>query len=62
MKWQRFFIAAGIPGTIALKYSKSFAEQRMQFTMLDALDKSVLIELGIETVGDQVRLIIIIYF
>uniref|UniRef100_A0A8R1TM49 SAM domain-containing protein n=1 Tax=Onchocerca volvulus TaxID=6282 RepID=A0A8R1TM49_ONCVO len=29
----------------------------MQFTMLDALDKSVLIELGIETVGDQIAIL-----
>ncbi|MCP9263853.1 hypothetical protein DINM_007221 [Dirofilaria immitis] len=57
LKWQRFFIAAGIPGRIALKYSKSFAEQRMQFTMLDVLDKSVLIELGVTTVGDQIAIL-----
>ncbi|VDO25889.1 unnamed protein product [Brugia timori] len=57
LKWQRFFIAAGIPGTVALKYSKSFADQRMQFTMLDVLDKSVLIELGIVTVGDQIAIL-----
>ncbi|EFO19168.1 hypothetical protein LOAG_09325 [Loa loa] len=57
LKWQRFFTAAGIPGAVALKYSKSFVEQRMQFTMLDALDKSVLIELGIVTVGDQIAIL-----
>lgn len=33
----------------------------MQFTMLDVLDKSVLIELGVLTVGDQVGLFIIIF-
>uniref|UniRef100_A0A915PW49 SAM domain-containing protein n=1 Tax=Setaria digitata TaxID=48799 RepID=A0A915PW49_9BILA len=56
-KWQRFFVAAGIPSTVALTYSKSFAEQRIQFTMLDVLDKSVLIELGIVTVGDQIAIL-----
>ncbi|VDO57969.1 unnamed protein product [Onchocerca flexuosa] len=29
----------------------------MQFTMLDALDKSVLIELGVVTVGDQIAIL-----
>uniref|UniRef100_A0A0N5CN31 SAM domain-containing protein n=1 Tax=Thelazia callipaeda TaxID=103827 RepID=A0A0N5CN31_THECL len=53
LNWQRFFVAAGIPGAVALKYSKSFAEQRMKFTMLKELDKSVLMDLGVTTVGDQ---------
>lgn len=57
LKWQRFFLAAGIPGTIASKYSKSFAEQRVQLTMLDDLDKTTLIELGVTTVGDQIAIL-----
>ncbi|KAL3995455.1 DTHCT (NUC029) region family protein [Acanthocheilonema viteae] len=57
LKWQHFFVAAGIPNMVALKYSKSFVAQRMQFTMLDVLDKSVLIELGIVTVGDQIAIL-----
>ncbi|CAG9538408.1 unnamed protein product [Cercopithifilaria johnstoni] len=57
LKWQRFFVAAGIPSIIALKYSKTFAAQRMQFTMLDVLDKSVLTELGVVTVGDQIAIL-----
>ncbi|VDK83161.1 unnamed protein product [Litomosoides sigmodontis] len=57
LKWQRFFVDAGIPNVIAIKYSKSFAAQRIQFTMLDVLDKSVLIELGVVTVGDQIAIL-----
>ncbi|VDK63208.1 unnamed protein product [Gongylonema pulchrum] len=55
LKWQRFFCSAGIPAAIAAKYSRSFAEQRVQFTMLEDLDKATLIDLGVNTIGDQVR-------
>lgn len=54
VKWQHFFLEAGIPRTVATKYSKLFAEQRIQNSVLSDLDKETLKELGITVVGDQV--------
>lgn len=57
LKWQNFFLEAGIPRSIATKYSKSFAVQRMQHSILGELDKSTLKELGITAVGDQLAVL-----
>ena len=54
VKWERFFVSAGIPAKIAGQYAKKFAEQRVQYEMLGELTKPILIELGITALGDQV--------
>uniref|UniRef100_A0A914RZX1 SAM domain-containing protein n=1 Tax=Parascaris equorum TaxID=6256 RepID=A0A914RZX1_PAREQ len=53
-KWQQFFLEAGIPRKIAVQYSHLFVEQRISETMLEEIDKSTLVDLGITTIGDQV--------
>lgn len=55
MKWRNFFIGAGIPVAIATRYSKTFSEQRIHFSMLDEIDKNTLIQLGVTAIGDQVN-------
>uniref|UniRef100_A0A915AD15 SAM domain-containing protein n=1 Tax=Parascaris univalens TaxID=6257 RepID=A0A915AD15_PARUN len=56
-KWQQFFLEAGIPRKIAVQYSHLFVEQRISETMLEEIDKSTLVDLGITTIGDQIAIL-----
>uniref|UniRef100_A0A0N5AAL3 SAM domain-containing protein n=1 Tax=Syphacia muris TaxID=451379 RepID=A0A0N5AAL3_9BILA len=54
VKWERFFVDVGIPERIASEYATKFTEHRVQFEMRGELTKSILMELGIKALGDQV--------
>ena len=56
VKWERFFVDVGIPNKIAAEYAKRFVEQRVQFEMRGELTKSILVELGIKALGDQMAI------
>ncbi|VDM48840.1 unnamed protein product [Toxocara canis] len=57
IRWQTFFIEAGIPRKVAAQYAQLFVEQRIKETMLDDIDKATLIDLGITTIGDQIAIL-----
>ncbi|VDK45276.1 unnamed protein product [Anisakis simplex] len=56
-KWEKFFLEAGCPRRVAMQYSKLFVEQRIREAILQDIDKTTLVELGITTIGDQLAIL-----
>lgn len=55
--WVKFFTAAGIPSRYAAKYAVTFSEHRIQEDMLKDLNKEILSDMGIRTIGDVIAIL-----
>ncbi|PAV58592.1 hypothetical protein WR25_18685 [Diploscapter pachys] len=55
--WRRFFLKAGIPKGVAERYSLEFEKNRITADMLPDIDKSILTDLGVTTIGDQLAIL-----
>ncbi|KAI1283836.1 Uncharacterized protein HDE_12576 [Halotydeus destructor] len=56
-KWVQFFTDAGLPSKFATKYAVTFNEHRIQYDMLKELNKEVLNDMGIKTMGDVIAIL-----
>ena len=54
--WIKFFTAAGIPSRYAAKYAVTFNDHRIQEDMLKDLNKEILYDMGIKTMGDVIAI------
>ena len=54
--WIKFFSAAGIPSRYAAKYAVIFDDHRIQEDMLKDLNKEILYDMGIKTMGDVIAI------
>jgi len=54
--WVKFFSAAGIPPKFAVKYAAIFQDHRIQKDMLKDLNKEILYDMGIKTMGDVIAI------
>ncbi|XP_019627469.1 PREDICTED: uncharacterized protein C19orf47 homolog isoform X1 [Branchiostoma belcheri] len=55
--WIKFFMEAGIPAGPAASYAVTFADNRIQKTMLLDLSKEILNDMGIMVVGDVIAIL-----
>ncbi|CAH1262256.1 C19orf47 [Branchiostoma lanceolatum] len=55
--WIKFFMEAGIPAGPAASYAVTFADNRIQKTMLLDLSKEILNDMGIVVVGDVIAIL-----
>ncbi|KAI8505658.1 hypothetical protein Bbelb_168470 [Branchiostoma belcheri] len=55
--WIKFFMEAGIPAGPAASYAVTFADNRIQKTMLLDLSKEILNDMGITVVGDVIAIL-----
>jgi hypothetical protein len=56
-EWIKFFSEAGIPSKYAAKYATIFQDHRIQKNMLKDLNKEILYDMGIKTMGDVIAII-----
>lgn len=54
--WIKFFSSAGIPSRYAAKYAVIFNDHRIQEDMLKDLNKEILSDMGIKTMGDVIAI------
>ena len=55
-EWMKFFSVAGIPSKYAAKYAAIFQDHRIQKDMLKDLNKEILSDMGIKTMGDVIAI------
>lgn len=55
--WNNFFLAAGIPNTVANEYAVTFAQHRIQINMLKEINKEILLDMGIKAMGDIIAIL-----
>jgi hypothetical protein len=58
-EWNRFFVGAGIPRSIAAQYAVTFNENRINFDMLMDLNKVTYSHISIDVVAIRIKLIFI---
>ena len=56
-KWYDVLMGAGIDATAAVKYAKSFADESVALDTLEMMDRSVLKELGVDSLGHQLAVL-----
>ena len=52
--WEKIFIAAGISFASAKTYAQTFSSEEIARSSLHMLDRAMLKELGIKTMGDSI--------
>lgn len=57
MKWSEFFAESGLPDNLVRKYTVVFNEHRIQPDMLKDLNKEILYDMGIKTIGDVIAIL-----
>ncbi|XP_016432159.1 uncharacterized protein C19orf47 homolog [Sinocyclocheilus rhinocerous] len=56
-EWIQFFKDAGIPPGLAVNYTVSFVDNRIQKSMLMDLSKEIMMDLGITVIGDIIAIL-----
>ncbi|RWS24248.1 uncharacterized protein B4U80_13247, partial [Leptotrombidium deliense] len=57
IEWVDFFKNSGLPEPAASKYAVIFSKHRIQFNMLKDLNKEILYDMGIRTIGDVIAIL-----